>query len=93
MVLVAAYTVKIMLYDSHSLKSKRGVVKSVKERLRNKFNVSVAEVDYHDMHNYTEIGIAAIGAQNRYLDEVFGKIMNFLESDLRFEVVEARRVI
>lgn len=91
--LVAAYTVRIIIFDSHSLKSKRSVIKSIKERLRNKFNVSVAEVEYHDKHNYAEIGIAAISTKNRHLDEVFGKIMTFLESDLRFEVVEAQRVI
>ncbi len=91
--LVAAYTITILIFDSHSLKSKRRVIKSVKERLRNKFNVSVAEVEYHDKHNYAELGIAAIVAQNRHLDEVFGKIMTFLESDSRFEVIETQRVI
>ena len=46
---IGVLTLEIRIEDSHSLKDKRHVVKSLKERLRHKFNVSVAEIDYQDL--------------------------------------------
>jgi uncharacterized protein YlxP (DUF503 family) len=46
---VGVITFELRLEESHSLKGKRHYVKSLKDRLRNKFNVSVAEIDYHDL--------------------------------------------
>ena len=92
-VVVAAYTVRLLVFDSHSLKAKRGVVKSVKERLRSRFNISVTEVGFHDKHNYVELGIAIVGVENRILEEIISKVASFLENDHRFEVVEVVKVI
>jgi uncharacterized protein len=46
---IGVLTLEIRVEDSHSLKDKRHVVKSLKDRLRHKFNVSVAEIDYQDL--------------------------------------------
>ena len=91
--LVGALSIKILIYDSHSLKAKRGVVKSVKERLKNKFNIAVAEIGYHEQHNYSEIGIATVGSENRMVEETLQKTVNFLEEDHRLEIVEIIRDI
>jgi uncharacterized protein YlxP (DUF503 family) len=45
---IGVLTLEIHIEDAHSLKEKRHVVKSLKDRLRNRFNVAVAEIDYHD---------------------------------------------
>lgn len=46
---IGVLTLEIRIEDAHSLKEKRHVVKSLKDRLRARFNVSVAEIDYHDV--------------------------------------------
>ena len=46
---VGVLTLELRLENSHSLKDKRHVVRSLQERLRNKFNVAVAEIDYQDL--------------------------------------------
>ena len=91
--LVAALSIKILIHESHSLKAKRGVVKSVKERLRNKFNISIAEVDQLDKHNFAEIGISTIGIDSQFVESTLQKAVQFMENDYRFEIVEVIRVI
>ena len=71
--------------DSLSLKDKRGVVKSISARVKNKFDVSVAEVGDHDLWQLATLGICCISNDKRYTNEVLSKIVNFI-SDGRFEV-------
>ncbi|GHH96564.1 DUF503 domain-containing protein [Neobacillus kokaensis] len=49
-----------IIYDAHSLKEKRAVLQRILTRLKQKFNVSVAEVDYQDVWQRTRIAIAAV---------------------------------
>lgn len=83
----------MLVHDSHSLKAKRGVVKSIKQKIRNKFNVAIAEVGGLDRHNYAEIGISAVGGESRFVEEQINKAVNFIESDFRVEVIDVSRVI
>lgn len=62
-----------------SLKGKRSVVKSVKEKLKNRFNVSVAEIDSLDLHQRTTIGIAMVGNDSRKLNSELDKIVDHVE--------------
>lgn len=50
-------------------------------RLRNKFNVSVAEVDYNDSHRRACLGIAMVSNDKRYSDRVISKIINMIENE------------
>lgn len=63
-----------------SLKGKRSVVKSIKERLKNRYNVSVAEVDSHDLYQRTSIGIAMVGNDSRKLNSALDKIVNYMDT-------------
>ena len=91
--MVAALSIKILIHDSHSLKEKRSVLRSVKDRLRNKFNLAVAEVGFHDQWNYAEIGASTVGVDSRIVEETMQKAISFLENDHRFEIVEVTRII
>jgi len=73
---------KLTLYvsESGSLKDKRRVLRSLKDRLRNKFNVSVAEVDDHDLWQKATVAIALVTGDRRHADEVLQKILNTVES-------------
>ncbi len=68
-----------------SLKGKRQVLKSITARIRNKFNVSVAEVDDHDAWQLATIGICYISTDGRFTNQVLSKVVDFFTNS-RFEV-------
>lgn len=71
----------------NSLKEKRMVVKSLVQRLKNKFNVSVSEVAEQDIHQTIVIGIAGIGASSAQLDSTMENIINFIEGSTDAEII------
>jgi len=77
--------VKLRLPENLSLKGKRRVLKSITTRVRNKFNVSVAEVDDNDLWQLSTLGICCVSNDKRHTDEVLSKIADFI-SNSRFEV-------
>ena len=70
--------VKLRLPDNLSLKGKRQVVKSVTARLKNKFNVSVAEVEDNDLWQLATIGICFVSNDQRFTNEVLSKAVDFV---------------
>jgi uncharacterized protein YlxP (DUF503 family) len=60
---VGSLRVRLLIRESRSLKDKRQVVRSIKDRLRNSFNVSVAEVDAQDHRQLAVLGVALVGAE------------------------------
>jgi hypothetical protein len=87
---VGVFQVEIMLPQSDSLKAKRFVLNSVKTRIQNKFNVSIAEVDHNDLWQRATLGLALVTNERKFVDQTFAKIMQFLEDDGRLEVLEHR---
>lgn len=81
--------IKITLRASwcHSLKEKRMVVRSIVQKLKNKFNISVAEVENQDIHQSIVIGICAVGNDNKQLDSIMNNIMNFVDENSEAEVI------
>lgn len=71
----------------HSLKEKRMVVKSLVQRLKNKFNVSVSEIDEQDIHQTIVIGIAGIGGTSAQLDSTMENIISFIENNTDAELI------
>lgn len=84
-------TLKLSLYihNNHSLKEKRKVVKSIVARVRNKFNVSVAEVGSNDKWQMIELGISAVGNDRRFVNSSLDTILSFLESLYLGEIVDS----
>jgi uncharacterized protein len=72
--------VTFRLHGNQSLKEKRKVVKSLVEKSRHRFNVSVAEVADQDMHQRATIGVAVVGSDARVLNSVLDHILSFMES-------------
>ncbi len=71
-------TIKFRLPENGSLKGKRQVVKSIVERVRHRFNVSVAEVDDQELWQLATLGIAIISNDRRYSNEVLAKVVDFI---------------
>ena len=80
--------VQLRLNASSSLKDKRMVLRSVRDRLRNRFNVAVAEVGAQDEWRLIELGIVSVGSDGKVVDAELSAITRFLDSDVRFEMVE-----
>ena len=66
--MIAALTLELRIEAAQSLKDKRQVVRSLKDRLRASFNVSVAEIDPSNLWNQATIGVAAISHSRDYLE-------------------------
>ena len=65
---VAKLTVELAIEGAQSIKDRRQVVRSIKDKLRNGFNISVAELDDASLWNRATLGIAAIHSSRDYLD-------------------------
>ncbi len=73
--------VKLRLPDNLSLKGKRQIVKSVTARVKNKFNVSIAEVEDNDLWQLATIGICCISNDGRFTNEVLSKAVDLIVSN------------
>lgn len=85
---IAALHVSFMIFDANSLKEKRRVMRSVKDRLRNTFNVSVAEVGSNDKWQIGELGITTVGNETQFVNSVMTKVEDFLETFPSIRVIE-----
>ena len=65
---IAYLTIELRIEAAHSLKDKRQVLRSIKDRLRNSFNISIAEVDVTDLWQRATLGVVSISASRDYLE-------------------------
>lgn len=70
MAVIGVATLELRIEHAHSLKDKRQVVKSLKDRLRGKFNVSVAEIDDMDLHNSAVLAVATVSSSRPFAEKV-----------------------
>lgn len=89
---IAVLELKLAVRHAHSLKEKRQVVNSLKDRLRNRFNVSIAEVGSQDLHQTADVGVVQVGSDARYvrgtLDSVVDVVRRFRGAQLTDYTVE-----
>ncbi|MDA0769541.1 MAG: DUF503 domain-containing protein [Chloroflexi bacterium] len=86
---VGVCKVRLRIPESQSLKGKRGVIKSLSQRIRNKFNVSVSEVDDNESWQMATLGITCAGNNARHIDEVMNNVLSYIESSRDdLEIVE-----
>lgn len=79
---VAYLTVEIHFFDPQSLKAKRSLLMKIREAVRRRFNVSVAEVGYHDKWQRTALGFAFLSAHADSAREETESILKFIKSRL-----------
>jgi len=82
--IVGLLQIELVIGDARSLKDKRRVVNSVKDRLHREHLVAVAEVDRMDAHQHAVLGIAAVGNQTPYVQGMLDRIVNQLRVDAPF---------
>ncbi len=75
---VALLSVALHIPDARSLKDKRMVVRSIKDRLK-KFNVAVAEVEHQDLWQRAELGIVTVAASGDSVDRLFSSVVDEID--------------
>lgn len=78
---IGVLNVTLIIPSSNSLKDKRQVVKSIKDRLRNKFNISVAEVGDKEKWQAAHLAIVIVNDDRQYLETVLNEVIHFLEGE------------
>jgi len=85
---VALGLVELHLPDVGSLKDKRRVLKGLKEKVRARFEVSVAEVDHQDVWQRATLAVAYVSADARHANTVISKAMDFIEDNVAGRVLD-----
>jgi uncharacterized protein YlxP (DUF503 family) len=85
--IIGVLTVEIFIPSSGSLKEKRFVLKSLKDRLKNKYNISVAELDFQDKWQRSVLGIAVIGNEESHLQKYLQQIFQFMDNSEFYEII------
>lgn len=85
--LVAVCQIELYLPGSGSLKEKRLILQSLKTRIRQKFNVSIAEVDGVEKWQKAVLGLSMVANERKLLDQAFSRVLQLIESDGRSQIL------
>ena len=89
--LIGICQIDLYLPNSHSLKDKRNLIKSITLRIRHNYNVSISEIDNFELWKNSTLGVACIGNEKKHLNKVINEIILFLEKQnsvqlMKFEI-------
>lgn len=87
---VGLYTVELFIAESRSLKDKRQVLHSIKDRLRGKFNLSIAEVDAQDLWQKSVLAMACVANEGSHVGQVLEQALNMIKGNPAVEVVRTQ---
>jgi uncharacterized protein YlxP (DUF503 family) len=77
---IGVCTIEMHIPESGSLKTKRHSLKSLKDRIRSKFNVSIAEVDHNDLWQKASLAVAAVSNDKSYLNQTLDHVLDLVRS-------------
>jgi len=77
---IGALHLELILHQCQSLKDKRSALRKIQSRIRNAFEVSVAEVGGQDLWQRAEIGIVTVGSDRVVVNQVMDRVLNFVDS-------------
>lgn len=89
MAVIGVLTLELRLENSHSLKEKRHVIQGLKERLRNRHNVAVAEIDYQDLWQRAALAAVTVSSDQVHAEKVLRSVEDEAASLLGQELVGA----
>lgn len=85
---IASLRVELEVTDALTLKDKRHVIRSLLDRIRNRFNVSAAEVGRNDSVRYAELAAVGVANDRPFLDRVMGKLLDLIEREPRVVLLD-----
>jgi uncharacterized protein YlxP (DUF503 family) len=84
---IGLLTFELFISESLSLKDKRMIISSLKDRLRKKYNIAIAELAYQEKWQRAELGLVTIGNSHKIVEESLNKIFSYLDSQTGFELI------
>jgi len=85
---IGLLTLEIFLPYAHSLKEKRKSLKGFKDRIKSKYNVALAELDYHDKWQRMKIGVVTLNSQQTFVEQVLHRILQEAEETVEGEILD-----
>ena len=85
--IIEAVTIKLYAPWVHSLKEKRMIVKSLIDKTKNKFNVSISEVDEQDVHQTIVLGLACVTGTISHADSMIDSILTYIENNIDAQII------
>ncbi|TJX14294.1 DUF503 domain-containing protein [Tissierella creatinini] len=86
--IIGTCTLKLNIFESHSLKEKRHVIKSIIGKLQSRFNISIAEVDLNDNWQSSVLGFACVTNDSQHANQIISNVMKFVDGDNRVEIID-----
>jgi uncharacterized protein YlxP (DUF503 family) len=87
---VAVVSVDIRIGDKNSLKGKRRILRSIIDRIKNKFNVSIAEVGHNDLWQRAMIGFSIVSNSKAHVNSSADKVLNFLHEFPDIDIIKTQ---
>lgn len=85
--IIGACSLKLMIFESNSLKDKRQVIKSIIGRIQERFNVSIAEVDLNQSWQTSVIGVVCVTNDGKHANQILSNVIKFIDGDCRVEII------
>jgi len=76
-------SIEIYIPKCRSLKEKRMVIKGIKDSLRNKYNISIAEVEFHNLWQRAKLAVVVVSSQKKRVEQIFSSVLKFMEENNR----------
>ena len=86
--IIGLLTLEIYIPYSHSLKEKRKTLNKIKDRLKKKFNVAFAELEYQNKWQRSKIGLVTLNTQKSMIEKIFQKIIREIEENIEGEILQ-----
>ena len=86
--IVGVCRLDVHLLESRSLKGKRRLIQRIKERIKRRFNVSVAEVDNHDLWQRATLGVCLVTTDSRFAHQVLSQVVNLVEQEASIQLLD-----
>lgn len=88
---VGLLQVELHLPAAHSLKDKRAVIKSLKDQLRGRFNIAVAEVEANELWQRATVGISTLSDSRAYVDRLLDEVTDWLRGTRLVELIRIEK--
>jgi len=88
MMVIVTAQILISTDDCHSLKEKRQILLKLKDHLKQKFNVSVAEIDFQNSHHQALIAVVLVANEAKFANSMMSKVMNYVENSFPGRVID-----
>lgn len=85
---VGVLSVRLVIRSAQTLKDKRRVIKSLKDRVKNSFNVSISEIGTLDHCQYSQLGVAMVGNDKKYMNGALSSLLNMFRFTTSVELVD-----